>query len=157
VQGAPLLGANAQSSNRPCHGLALYSNKLIISSQLRDITLAFSEVQRGSRWISYPDLEPKLKELLSDFGPPRKSFHPEYPFSRLRSDGFWEFENEKAIKNRVTAAGDIPVTALRESHVRAGFKEPFFTILRRRPDLVNSAASHTPRAQLPRVDASHNP
>src|SRR5438034_11031152 len=39
VQGAPLLGANAQSSNRPCHGLALYSNKLIISSQLRDTTL----------------------------------------------------------------------------------------------------------------------
>src|SRR5947207_1246289 len=40
VQCAPLLGANAQSSNRSCHGLALYSSNLIISSQLRDTTLA---------------------------------------------------------------------------------------------------------------------
>src|SRR5206468_12709116 len=52
VQGAPLLGANAQSSNRPCHGLALYSNKFIISSQLRDTTLArLAELFAYTRYI----------------------------------------------------------------------------------------------------------
>jgi putative restriction endonuclease len=69
------------------------------------------------------------------------SFHPEYPFWRLRTDGLWEFQDEQSLKNRVTSAGDIPATVLRKNHSKAGFKEPFFTILQRRPDLVNGAAT----------------
>lgn len=105
------------------------------------LLLALAEVQRGRRWISYPDLEPKLKQLLSDFGPHRKSFHPEYPFWHLRSDGLWELQDQEMIKNRATAGGDIPVTVLRQSNAKAGFKESFFVILRRRPDLINAAAA----------------
>ncbi len=105
------------------------------------LLLALAEIQRGVRWISYPDLEPKLKQLLADFGPHRKSFHPEYPFWHLKTDGLWELQDEEAIQNRSNTAGNIPVTVLRESNAKAGFKESFFAILRRRPDLVNAAAA----------------
>jgi len=35
-------------------------------------------------------LEPDLERLLFEFGPPRKAYHPEYPFWRLQNDGVWE-------------------------------------------------------------------
>jgi hypothetical protein len=31
-------------------------------------------------------------ELLQEFGPPRKAYHPEYSFWFLRSEGIWEVE-----------------------------------------------------------------
>nr|WP_309119876.1 hypothetical protein [Paenibacillus sp.] len=34
----------------------------------------------------------ELKALLIEFGPVRKSYHPEQPFVRLARDGFWEVD-----------------------------------------------------------------
>ena len=44
----------------------------------------------GERLISYADVDRELRKLLKEFGPPRKSYHPEYPFWRLQNDGVWE-------------------------------------------------------------------
>ncbi|MBI2378507.1 MAG: hypothetical protein HYV07_31200 [Deltaproteobacteria bacterium] len=43
----------------------------------------------GDGHVRFAELEPKLRELLRDFGPPRKSHHPEYPFWHLQGDGLW--------------------------------------------------------------------
>jgi hypothetical protein len=49
--------------------------------------------------VTYKEAEPDLRALLREFGPPRKSDHPEQPFWRLQHDGVWT----------VQAPADIPL------------------------------------------------
>lgn len=52
---------------------------------------ALGRYQQGKpRFMSYAEIESDVKQLIADFGPPRKSFHPEYPFWHLQSDGIWK-------------------------------------------------------------------
>ena len=78
--------------------------------------------------------------LLLAFGPPAKSYHPEYPFWRLQNDGtFWEIpEREEAMARRGERlrTGDVPPSILRTVDARGGFSGPVFALLRARPDLV---------------------
>jgi putative restriction endonuclease len=39
--------------------------------------------------IPYAEVEKPLRTLLQVFGPPRRSYHPEFPFWHLQSDGIW--------------------------------------------------------------------
>ena len=39
--------------------------------------------------IPFKEADGELTALLKEFGPPRRSFHPEYPFWRLQNDGVW--------------------------------------------------------------------
>ena len=39
--------------------------------------------------IPYTEINAKLRPLLQEFGPPRRSHHPEYPFWHLQTDGVW--------------------------------------------------------------------
>jgi len=55
--------------------------------------------------VAFTEVEEPLAALLREFGPPRKSVHPEYPFWHLRSDGFWT----------VDGADDLPVRASRSN------------------------------------------
>jgi len=43
-------------------------------------------LQGEGRLISYADVDRDLKKLLIEFGPTRKTYHPEYPFWRLQND-----------------------------------------------------------------------
>lgn len=47
----------------------------------------------GERLIPYEEIHNKLKNLLINFGPMRKSYHPELPYWHLQSDGLWEITN----------------------------------------------------------------
>jgi len=47
----------------------------------------------GERLISYREIHDNLKKLLMNFGPSRKSYHPEMPYWYLQSDGLWEITN----------------------------------------------------------------
>ena len=48
------------------------------------LLLALGRVMNNEeRLVSYPEIEGRMKELLRRFGPPRHSYHPEFPFSRL--------------------------------------------------------------------------
>lgn len=44
----------------------------------------------GERLIPYHEVDRKLRSLLVEFGPFRKSYHTEYPFWRLQRDRIWE-------------------------------------------------------------------
>ena len=63
-------------------------------------------VNNNQKRIPFVDLDGPVAEMLKDFGPPRKSFHSEYPFWRLQNDGIWELENaEKCEANTVSSKG----------------------------------------------------
>jgi putative restriction endonuclease len=42
------------------------------------------------RMVEYAEVDERVKPLLVEFGPPRKSYHTEYPFWYLRNGGLWE-------------------------------------------------------------------
>ncbi len=104
------------------------------------LLLALGRLQRGeNRTLEYRDLEPDLRKLLDDYGPSRRSHHPEYPFWHLQSDGLWSVESPTPLEPRKGQAIP-PVTMLRDEAVVGGFPEPLDALLRNRPDLVSRAA-----------------
>lgn len=105
------------------------------------LLLALAAVQREeARLLHFTDIEKRLTSLLVDFGPPRRSHHPEYPFWRLQNDGdFWEIpERANAAKLRGTRlrTGDVPPSVLRGVRARGGFSESVYNYLRDNPDQV---------------------
>jgi putative restriction endonuclease len=54
----------------------------------------------GEREIPYAEVDEKLKPLLEEFGPARKSYHTEYPFWRLQNDGIWELSDTAKLERR---------------------------------------------------------
>src|SRR6266498_2400824 len=53
------------------------------------VLYALGRWQRGKAEVTFAEAEPGLTALLREFGPPRKSAHPEQPFWRLQRDGVW--------------------------------------------------------------------
>lgn len=105
------------------------------------LLLALAQLQRGGgRWLAFSEVEPKLRQLLVDFGPHRRNVRPDYPFWRLRNDGIWTVLEEDTLLPLENAAGDVPVSALREVGARGGFNAATFELLKRRPELVNLVA-----------------
>lgn len=59
------------------------------------ILYALARLKNGHRGlIPYEEVKEPLKQLLVDFGPSRKSYHPEEPFVRLYRDGIWKLNKE---------------------------------------------------------------
>lgn len=59
-------------------------------------TLAKLQNQGTSR-VAYQEAKEPLTTLLKDFGPYRKSYHPEQPFARLSNDGIWVLTGSDTI------------------------------------------------------------
>jgi putative restriction endonuclease len=54
------------------------------------VLYALGKWGRGDRTdIPFMQVDTDLTRLLKEFGPPRQSYHPEYPFWRLQNDGVW--------------------------------------------------------------------
>ncbi|MDX8289333.1 HNH endonuclease [Metabacillus indicus] len=94
------------------------------------ILLALGQVQNeNKRFISYEFTRGKLTELLREFGPIRKSYHPEEPFVRLKRDGIWILDkevNEKSPSNRQLLNDDVA----------GGFNQDIYELLNENPGLV---------------------
>lgn len=103
-----------------------------------------ARLQRGEpRLAPFEEIEEPLRELLIDFGPPRKSFHPEYPFWHLRSDKIWEIPEGKALEadlDKRSRKNNPPKSMLLQLGTRGGLPEDLYDKLRSQPDLVNSIA-----------------
>jgi putative restriction endonuclease len=63
---------------------------------------ALGRWQQGKAEVTFLEAEPDLTALLREFGPPRKSDHPEQPFWRLKNDGVWSVQ-VPAVPSAVTA------------------------------------------------------
>jgi predicted restriction endonuclease len=56
------------------------------------ILYALGKLLEGQDEIQFKDLYEPFRDLLQEFAPPRKVYHPEFPFWFLRSEEFWEVE-----------------------------------------------------------------
>jgi putative restriction endonuclease len=101
------------------------------------ILIALGEIQRGNLgFISYSFIEPKLKDLLIDFGPYRKSVYPNFPFTKLVNDGLWQLNDPDLINTKQ----DYTSKFLREHHLAGKFPEYVSQQLKQDPELLRNVA-----------------
>lgn len=110
------------------------------------VLLMLGRVQQGERLVAFSDLEEDLRGLLTDFGPPRQSYHPEYPFWHLRSDGIWEVPDAEGVETKQGGTSP-PVSRVRT--LRGGFPAELWQRLRDDPELVREAAQQLLTAHFP--------
>ena len=87
------------------------------------------------RLITYSDVDRDLRKLLVDFGPTRKSYHPEYPFWRLQNDGIWELQDADKVELRASST-DARKSELLKYKVRGGFTNDIYSQLSGDQDLL---------------------
>ena len=101
---------------------------------------ALGRLVRGDdREISYADVDRDLRELLIDFGPERRSCHPEYPFWRLQNDGIWQLANAEQVVSR-KSNNDAKKSELLKYGVTGGFTPEVFAVLQSDRGLVSEIA-----------------
>jgi putative restriction endonuclease len=47
--------------------------------------------------IRFADIQDELRRHLREFGPTRRSYHPEFPFWHLQHDGFWRVQDAASL------------------------------------------------------------
>lgn len=91
--------------------------------------LAISKMLSDKRRLfRFKDIELALTNLLSEFGPPRKVCHPEYPFWCLQNDaGLWEVQTTPPITE--LSKGLPTRAALLRTQAKGGFSKNVFAAL----------------------------
>src|SRR3954452_23471904 len=112
------------------------------------VLYALGRWQRGLIDVTFREAEPDLTALLREFGPPRRTDHPEQPFWRLQRDGVWAVQAPSGMP--LKANDDIPrVTALRSHDVRAGSSPDVRAALAADPGLVAGIAARILERHFP--------
>jgi putative restriction endonuclease len=112
------------------------------------VLYALGRWQQGKAEVTFKEAEPELTCLLQEFGPPRKSDHPEQPFWRLQKDGVWTVTAPAGLP--LKTGDDIPrVGALRSPDVRAGFSPEVRAALTADPALVAQIAGRILERHFP--------
>lgn len=115
---------------------------------------ALAAVLRGeARQQLYAQIEAKLRRLLAEFGPHRRSVRPEYPFWRLQNDGdFWEIPQHAQILADLRGrkrSGDVSPAVLYTHQATGGFSQPVYELLRSDPRLVQEIVARLLQAHFP--------
>lgn len=98
------------------------------------ILLALGELQsRKKRFLPYEEVRGPLKNLLVEFGPVRRSYHPEQPFVRLVNDGIWDL-------NTSVERDEIKDGWLLKHQVVGGFNEDVYSMLMGNNELIREIA-----------------
>ena len=93
---------------------------------------AIGRCLRGEdRLAGYRTVDRDLRVLLKEFGPRRKSDHPEYPFWYLENDGVWELPDRERIPP--AKGSHVPRRFLMDHDVAGGFPYAIYRTLRRDP------------------------
>src|SRR3954447_23570285 len=104
------------------------------------ILYALGRWQIGQKTVTFRQAEPDLTALLREFGPPRKSDHPEQPFWRLQRDGVWTVHAPPGLA--LKTGDDIPrISELRLHDVQAEFSSDVQVALSADPSLAAAIAS----------------
>ncbi|EHJ9984788.1 phosphorothioated DNA-binding restriction endonuclease [Vibrio alginolyticus] len=88
------------------------------------------------------EVDNQVKELLVQYGPSRKAYHPEYPFWRLANEQapFWEIKNgEECIPRKSNT--DPKKSELIKYNVMAGFDASSYQSLISNPEMIEKIAS----------------
>ncbi len=111
--------------------------------------LALGEWQRtGNPKIAFTDIEDRLASLLAEFGPPRRSHHPELPYFHMTTDGIWQIDIDTALlperKRR-----SIPKSFFHDNATPGGFSPDILMALAAEPALVDEIAGMLLEAHFP--------
>jgi len=113
------------------------------------VLLALGRLQAASeRLLPFDEIEAPLTALLEEFGPPRRSYHPELPFYHLQTDGVWEIQTDFPLTARKGSKNPLR-SELREFKVGGGFPEAIYSELRKRPEAVRELARQLLAAHFP--------
>ncbi len=103
------------------------------------LLLALGRASRGMpRQDSFAELKRPLEGLLTRFGPPRETLHPEHPFIRLRKDRVWEVDRFQDVP--LNRSGDASPKFLVDEGIAAGLPESLYALLVTTPGLIAEAA-----------------
>ncbi|OQW87134.1 MAG: hypothetical protein BWK72_14290 [Rhodoferax ferrireducens] len=113
------------------------------------VLLALSRINDStSQMMDWVEIEPVLKELLREFGPDSSATTRHYPFWHLQTDKLWRLLAPEFILNH--PAGATPTLAeLRQHHVRGGFADNIYNVLKRDPALVDTVAQRIVESHFP--------
>ena len=103
------------------------------------VLLALGALARGERSLPFAEVEMKLSELLTEFGPSRRSQHPEYPFWRLQNDGVWVVSSDQPMVARHSNS-DPRLSELRASHAVGAFTPDVQAALLKHPASIEVVA-----------------
>jgi putative restriction endonuclease len=113
------------------------------------ILLALGRLYQGSaRLMTFTSVEKELAQLLIEFGPPRKSVHPEYPFWRLQRDNVWEVQVPHNLTLRQSNSDPLK-SQLRTAGVAGGFTEELYSLLKAHPEIGRTLARVILQANFP--------
>ncbi|RDC63983.1 phosphorothioated DNA-binding restriction endonuclease [Adhaeribacter pallidiroseus] len=99
--------------------------------------LALGEIQSGNTgFISYASIEPRLNNLLADFGPPRKTIYTTFPFIRLANDHLWQFNKPELLNTKQ----DYPAKYLLTNNLEGKFPDEVIQQLKANPFLITEIA-----------------
>lgn len=85
------------------------------------------------------EIEEPLLELLSNFGPQRRTHYPEMPFWRLKGDGFWQLDNIDDLQSK---SKQPTRKQLREHHVSGGFDKQAYRLIANKPKQIDKLAQN---------------
>lgn len=97
------------------------------------ILLALAQLQQNHTALPYEFVREKLKKLLMEFGPPRRSYHPEEPFVRLTTDGIWRLSDPVDKKH-------FSDKQLLVEQVEGGFSEEVLALLQHNEAVMQELA-----------------
>jgi putative restriction endonuclease len=113
------------------------------------VLLALGRWEHGERSpLKFADIEKPLRDLLVEFGPPRKSHHPEFPFWYLQNDGVWVVTPKVGYPPR-NGHSSPSAKQLREAGAVGQFTTDVQAALNRDPALVPGIARALLDAHFP--------
>ena len=114
------------------------------------LLMSLSRIQQNKQRLAlFSEIEQPFTELLIEFGPQRKSHHPEEPFHRLPKDGIWELANDQGV---ITTEGKkFTKTILRKEAIKGGFTPEIYKLIQSNKELVTQLASILLEAHFPQT------
>ncbi|MFC1526224.1 phosphorothioated DNA-binding restriction endonuclease [Candidatus Latescibacterota bacterium] len=100
---------------------------------------ALARLSHGQESVPFTSVDEVVGALLREFGPPRKSYHPEYPFWRLQNDGLWEIPDAARFARR-TGHSDARKSELLRHEAVGQFPTDVLVALRSDPSLIHDIA-----------------
>ena len=100
---------------------------------------ALGQFRAGRTRISFRECRTDLIKLLKEFGPSRHTYHPEYPFWRLQSDGLWEVQAGGRLTRRASNT-DPTAKALTDLNAVGEFPADLQRAMQRDEKLISQAA-----------------
>lgn len=104
-----------------------------VHKPLLTLMLIARAASNAPRRIHFAAMADELTRFLREFGPSRRSHHPEFPFWHLQHDGFWAVENQHSFP--LSRGGSPTKHALIENDAVGEVPEDLWETLRHSPSL----------------------